>query len=296
MWLLSPEVSEEKLRESLELLGVKGGDPGSFEEWFEQHPQRRWLKERIRQIRETGIRNVIIHESESVRERFLAKRVRLSPRLLRDFPRLLSLIKAIALLNCTQRIKVREATIAADQKDIDEAFALYGKIAAPNELGLSPETLRIHDEVILPLGKTGEAVSKKEIIKRFRDLYGRPLGGKRLSEDILPALESVGLVTIERNPADKRETVVYCTIGGRISPGPNNAPPNGAALQERIQAGTAWLSRPENLDVDGWTRLDKFREVVSGPETVEVMLRDGLITLHLTELNKVRLTREGPAP
>jgi hypothetical protein len=291
MWLLSPEASQKKIEESLKLLGARVGHREAFKEWIKGHPQRRWLKERIRFIRGSGTRNIILPEWSKILDRFLAQRPHLSPRAQRDWPRLLYLIKGFALLNCFQRVKAGDHAIIADQKDVDAGSALYESVARSNELGLSPETLRIYEEVILPLDQGGQGVSKREIIMRFRELYGRPLGSKRLSDDVLPALESVGLVAVERNPEDKREMRVYCTIEGRISPSPNNAPPNSAVLQERIQGGIEWLSKPENLDADGWAALDKFTEAVGRDETVQLMLRDGLIELHPTQLNKVRLLR-----
>jgi len=291
MWLLSPEVSQEKFLESLKLLGVKIGHREAFREWIETHPQRRWLKERIRQIRTTGIRNVIIPDWEKILERYEEKRPYLSPRSQRDWPRLLFLIKGCAQLNCFNRVKAGEHSIIADQKDIDAGFDLYEKVAAPNELGLSPETYRIYEEIILPLTQDGNGVARKEIIKEFHRRYGRPLGHKRLKDEIIPALESVGLVTQEQNPDDRRETLVYCTIQGRISPAPNNTPHNSVVFYERIRAGIDWLSDPNNLDAEGWAPLDRLTEVVGGSEMVQVMVRHGLIELHPSRPNLVRLVR-----
>jgi hypothetical protein len=291
MWLLSPEVSQEKFLESLKLLGVKIGHREAFREWIETHPQRRWLKERIRQIRATGIRNVIIPDWKKILERYGEKRPYLSPRSQRDWPRLLFLIKGCALLNCFQRVRSGHHVIITDQRDIDMGLNLYESIASSNELGLSPETYRIYEEVILPLAQGGKGVPKKEIAQRYFSLYHRPLADDRLRRQILPALESTGLIHQEPNPADKREMLVYCTVPSPISPSLENRGKNGAVYSERRQAGIDWLSDPRNLDGDGWAPLDKFTEVVGGPETVQHMLREGIIMIHSKELNKIRLLR-----
>jgi len=291
MLLLSPEATQEKILDAMKLQGVRIGHREAFREWIESHPMRRWLKERIRAIRATGIRNVVIPDWEKILERYSKERPYLSPRALRDWPRLLGFIKGFALLNCFQRVKAGDNTIIADQRDVDAAFDLYESVARSNELGLSPETYRIYAEVILPLTRGGCGVPRKDIIKRFHELYHRPLADDRLRRQILPALESTGLIHQEPNPADKREMLVHPTVSSPISPGPNNRGKNSGVYSERRQAGIDWLSDPKNLDPDGWAPLDKFTEVVSGPETVQHMLREGLIELHPTELNKVRLVR-----
>jgi len=167
-------------------------------------------------VRRSGVRNVIIPNWDSVLKRFLAERLRLRPRTQRDWPRLLFLIKGLALLNCFSRVKV-DGTIIAEEKDVQAAFELYEMVATSNEMGLSPETWKIYEEIILPLANNGSGVQRRDIVKRFLELYGRPLSHKRLKEEILPALEGVGLVTVERNPEDRRETLVYCTVLGPIS-------------------------------------------------------------------------------
>ena len=63
----------------------------------------------------------------------------------------------------------------------------------------------------------------------------------------------------------------------------------GDTRSERIHVGIDWLAGPENLDAEGWAPLDKFTEIVGGPEMVQHMLREGIIMLHASKPNKVRL-------
>lgn len=291
MWLLSPEASQEKLEESLELLGVKIGNREAFAEWIQNHPSRRWLMERIQQIRNSGIRNIIIPDWPKILERYKEKRPHLSPRSQRDWPRLLYLIKGFALLNCFQRAKAGPLSIIVDQKDVDAVFTLYEGLARSNELGLSPEIFRIYEEAILPLAPPGQGVSRKDIRGRYFSLYHRPLADDRLRRQILPALESAGLVSQDVNPEDRREMLVYCTVPSPISPTPEYRGKNSAVLSDRIQAGIEWLSDPKNLDADGWAPLDEFTKIVGGPGTVQLMEKEGLIMRHPSNPNKVRLVR-----
>jgi hypothetical protein len=216
MWLLSPETSQQKFKESLELLGFRVGTRGAFREWVDSDPGRRWLKARVKLIRETGIREVIIENWKAVLADYEKERAYLSPRAQRDWPRLLYLIKAYTLLNCFNRKRVGDS-IYAIQDDYKAALALHGKVAKSNELGLSPETYEIYLHVIQPLATDDLGIDRKSIQKGFFELYHRPLSDQRLRRDILPSLESAGLVAQEADPKDKRRMLVWCTIAAPIS-------------------------------------------------------------------------------
>lgn len=218
LWLLSPEISQEKLRESLWLIAKKEGNREAFSQWLEQDPKRRWLKRRVGLIRASGIRNIVIPDVEEILKRYLGGRSSLKPRDQRDFPRLLRLIKALALLNCFNRKEVHPGTIEASREDVEEAFRLYGIIAPSNELGLAPETYEIFVKVIAPLASENHGISRKEIQKRYYDVFHRPLQDYRLRQQILPSLESAGLIRQEPNPENKREILIYPTVPLTISP------------------------------------------------------------------------------
>jgi hypothetical protein len=217
MWLLSASGEQEKLVESLQLSGAKIANREAYREWIEEHPQRRWLKERIREIRASRITDIVISNWREILERYRSKRPHLSPRTQRDWPRLLYLVKACALLNCFQRVRLNDSTIMADERDVESAFTLYEQIATPNELGLSPETYRIFQEIIVPLTEDGDGCSRKQISKEYFDRYHRPLSDDRLRRQILPTLESAGLISQEVNPLNRRENIVYRTIPSPVS-------------------------------------------------------------------------------
>jgi hypothetical protein len=229
--ILSPEASSEKIRESLTLLAEKLGNRKAFHDRIEQDPPRRWLMERVRLIRGSGVHEVIIANSPEVLERFLKKRPRLAPRHQRDFPRLLSYIKGFALLNVFTRQKLSMDTIAADQKDVDSGFELYELIAEANEMGISPETHRIYTDIIAPLTAefAGSGFPRINIVKNYLKIYGRSLTWDRLTKQILPSLESAGLVHQDKNPDDKREMLVYTPVPSGISPQQNNTGDNRGA-------------------------------------------------------------------
>jgi len=205
VFILSPETNPEKLEESLRISIARTADRHHFKQWIDAHPRRRWLKSRIDAIQTSGIKEVIIEDQEGVYTKFLSSHKRLAPRHQRDLPRILSLIKAYALLNWRHREKTNPDTIMATQEDIDAGFWLYSLIAKPNELGLSPQVYEIYESIIKPLLADNEGVDRKTILAQYHETYGRALADERLRRDILPALESSGLIGQEPDPHDKRK-------------------------------------------------------------------------------------------
>jgi len=222
LWLLSPEVTQEKLLASIKLLTLKESDFEKFRKYVESHPLRNWLISRITQIRTSGIKNIIILEAEKLLERFLQRHSYLTPRDQRDYPRLLRLIKASALLNCFNRERKKPETIIAKDKDVEEGFSLYEKLAKSNELGLSPETYRIYEEIILPLAQGNSdqenmGINRKQICQEYYKRYRRAIATIKLRQEVLPALETAGLILQEPDPNDKRQMLVYPTVLHTIS-------------------------------------------------------------------------------
>lgn len=78
--ILSPEISQEKLRESLSLLAKKLGDRKTFQSEIEGDPERLWLKHRVHAIRDARIKEINIPQAETVLEQFERTRPKLAPR------------------------------------------------------------------------------------------------------------------------------------------------------------------------------------------------------------------------
>ena len=99
-----------------------------------------------------------------------------------------------------------------------------------NELGLSPYIYKIYEDVIEPLlrgvlkDSDGEAVQGKtnqEILRKHYEVRHKPLSPDVL-KNILMQLESVGLIRLEQDTTDRRNTVVYPTVTFDISEPPIN--------------------------------------------------------------------------
>jgi hypothetical protein len=279
LWLLSPESSQEKIREALLLLAEKEGNRELWRQKVLNDPMRAWLKARVERIRFRGIRNIVIPNSDEVLRRFLAGRTHLKPRDQRDFPRLMRLIKAIALLNHMHRQEVAPFTIAATPEDVEEGFKLYEMLAPSNELGLSPFIYEIYQEVIKPLGQNGQGIRKKDILRAFRDKFHRPLEYRKLRDDILPTLEGVGLITMEPDPQDRREKLVYPTDLRDISETRAPAEATASKLNAGDEKNVPDISGVKNVpDISGVP----LPCVACGKPTEHRLVRNGTI-IHVHE-------------
>jgi len=208
MILLSPSVDNDKLKESIRLASLKNSDPDTYNDMIENDPARKWLIDRIKAIRQSGIREVKISNHETlVLERFLSSHENLRARDQRDFPRIINLIKSHALLNCFNRNRVGD-TIEANQADIEAGFALYSEIQQSNELGLSPYVYGIYDEVLKPSLSTTVGLDSKQIQKKYYSVFHKALTSGALS-DVLSQLQAANLVDLQPDPNDKRRNLVF---------------------------------------------------------------------------------------
>jgi len=211
-FLLSPETTQEKIRESIELKIKKDSNTMQFLDWINSDKRRLLLKERIEQIRNAGI-NYIIVDEEEIKKRFFENRKFLKPRDTRDVGRLICLIKGLALFNLWYKKRDDKGNLIASDKDIDEGFKIWNDIAVSQELGISPYIYRMFKEVIEPLLlKVNSGITRKEITANHFKKYGRAVSEEQLRKEILPSLESVGLIYQEPDPIDKRKMLIYPTV------------------------------------------------------------------------------------
>ena len=218
--LLSPEVSQIKIQQSISSIIEKEANSEKFVSWLEENQERVLLKERILAIKLEDIKEINIKSPESIRERFLNDNKTLKPRHQRDIKRLLSLIKSFALLNVWWRDR-NGSTITANENDISDAFKLWDKMSVSQELNLPPYIYNLYKEVILVAWNeknenkeeytTMLGLSRQELLEKHFTVYGRMLDSHQLRQQILPMLETSGLITQEQNPIDKRKIMIFPT-------------------------------------------------------------------------------------
>ena len=238
--LLSPEVNHEKIRQGILESIKKEADNESYKSWLDENPERKLLKERIRAIKLEGILEIKIASYQKVVERFFRENKVLKPRHQRDIKRLVSLIKSFALINLWWREK-NGTTITANEDDIEQGFKLWEAISTSQELNLPPYIYNLYQEVILKAwndqnGNRGEGfgsntillgLSRQELLQKHFEVYGRMLDTHQLRQQILPMLETAGLIVQEADPSDKRKMLIYPAALFTKSPDPINSENGG---------------------------------------------------------------------
>lgn len=212
--LLSPEVTEDKLKEGVHLQAIRGANEAGFEYSLESHPHRAALKRRILAIRAERVDDILIADVKAIEERFRSKLNRVKPRHMRDMSHLMKLIKAIALLNVWHR-RQSHGMIVVAQSDVDQAFELWEKFIESQDLNIPPAALSFYKQYILPafmekkesdrytenMESGAVGLSRDELSSYYFRNEGSTLNFEYLRKQYLPLLENCSMVT-QRQPTD----------------------------------------------------------------------------------------------
>lgn len=210
--LLSPEMSQEKIRAAIHQRVLKETDLPAFRAQLDGNPERQALKRRVIAIKQAGVRDVRITNSTLIEELYLSTRQILKSRHQRDIGRVIAITKTLALLNVFFRQRDGDVAIATDE-DIARAITLWESIAESQEHNIAPYIFSIYRDVIAPAYEeknTGlfeterRGLNRKEILKKYHQLNDTLLSETKLRQDILPPLETAGLITSEKDDKDGR--------------------------------------------------------------------------------------------
>ncbi|MDI6809818.1 MAG: hypothetical protein QME66_12715 [Candidatus Eisenbacteria bacterium] len=230
--LLSPEVNEEKIRQAIHEKIKKETGPDAYQAQLDENPGRSLLKQRILAIKQACVKGIEIDSPEKITRMFFTMNKILRPRHTRDIGRIMSLTKSIALLNLSHR-KRDGSTLVATDEDVEEAFRVWDTISESQELDLPPFVYGLYKEVIIVAWneKTGRVtegfveipqaigLTRQDIIRKHCEVYRRPLPDWQLRQQVLPMLESAGLITQEPDPTDRRR-VLICPATPASTSGP----------------------------------------------------------------------------
>ena len=201
--ILSPEASQEKIKDAILLKIERESNREKFRNFMESDPKRVWLRNLVSTIASAGVQQIVIPEElrDKIAESFFERHNNLIPRHQRDISRLLALIKAHALLNLSHRERIVK-TVVVNDEDVQVGFSLYSEISTANELGLPPEVYNIYVKLRDKIPQEG--ATRKELQTFYYETFHRTIGKKRFDET-LSILQSVGLITEEPDPNDRRQ-------------------------------------------------------------------------------------------
>jgi hypothetical protein len=261
--LLSPEVNESKIRQGITEKIRKDADASAYIRQLNDDPQRQHLIKRIKAIRQEEISEIRIGDPTKLKEMFMARHKRLKPRHQRDIGRIIALTKSLALLNLWFR-KREKSTIITNNEDLLEAFVIWDKISVSQELNLPPYIYNLYTEVILEAWYNknptyGEqlntdvifwGLSRQEIMQKHFDVYGRPLPDWQLRQQILPMLQTAGLIIEEPDPEDKRKMLVFVSAASSTDEHTNSESGAGVMNTEELAKDSpelaAWIDEMTN--------------------------------------------------
>ncbi len=248
--LLSPEISQEKIREGVLESLKKAADRDAYWDKVNINPARQQLKGRIEAIRDAAIADVRItpEDQDYIIEHFFGAVVTLKPRHQRDIKRVVSIIKGFAIFNVWHR-KYEGSGIVAIRSDIDEAFAIWDRISITQELNIPPYVYQLYQDVILATYNEKNAardedmveitgslgVTRQEVQNKHYRVYGRMLDSLVLRQQILPMLNQAGLISEERDPSDKRNKLIYPLIPQKYSESDGGVSDENRKILEDVQ-------------------------------------------------------------
>jgi len=213
VWLLSPDMSQDKLRDSLDLQAESLRDRAAYRNSLEVDIDRKALMCRIEMVKGAKIAQINIRplDMEDLKAWFKGKGRRgFAPRDMRDFPRLVSMVKGHALFNLPQRESSENGELYAQKEDIDVVKERLGGVIEANRLGLPPyiydwwkDTLR---QLLKDCGDMGLSLGdfSKGYCRRFNTLLSN-----RSRKQIIGALGESGLLEERTDPDDRRTTKLY---------------------------------------------------------------------------------------
>jgi len=204
-FLLSPEISQEKIREAIYEKIRKESDFDAYLAALKKNPKRQALKRRIKAIKDANVNEIKIRDTEKVERAFFEGKRILKPRHARDIGRLISLIKGCALINLWNR-ECEGNNIISNDEDINQALILWRDISNSQELNLPAYVYNLYTDIVLPLlCECSCGIDRQMIIKRHFEIYERPLADWQLRREILPLLEMSGLIFQVPDVDDKRK-------------------------------------------------------------------------------------------
>jgi hypothetical protein len=213
-WILSPDMSQDKLKDSLKLQVQRLSDKEKFETELNVNGKRTLLMRRIQAIKASNVHQIVIPEdlADNLLTWFTKGRA-LSSRDQRDFPRLIDLVKAHALFQMFQRVKGQgSCSVIASQEDVDAAKKLLNKVLEANRLGLPPYVYKFYFESLKPSIKSDGM--ERETFSRLYFAQFKERLGEKARKLLIDLLKDAGLIEETPDPLDKRKMRIYFPLEG----------------------------------------------------------------------------------
>jgi DNA-binding MarR family transcriptional regulator len=196
----TPEDSEEKIKDANALAIERDAYPTRFADDRTERQIRQVLKTIIEFVKNANL-NVLI-PFDGLEALFPSSNVRD----MRGFNHLLSIIRSITVLHLFQRPirKLNDHIYALSTiDDVSLAYELYGRIWETSTTGTDAQLLRFYREVVANKEKWDTAA----LVEEYNKKYAKRKVGSNTMAYWMRKLTSLGYVTKDRDPKDKRSNI-----------------------------------------------------------------------------------------
>jgi hypothetical protein len=170
--IISPEISQEKIEESIKL-SIKEKVDSDFHKILENAEGLKILRERILGFREISknIKKVVfIDFKEDEILNYFKEEKKYAPKDMRNIKKFMIICECFAGLNYIFD-RIEGETLLVRKEDVMEAVKVWNEIGKYQEIGIMPFALEVYYKVILPLHKEGLTLTKKVIMKGIKEKF-----------------------------------------------------------------------------------------------------------------------------
>jgi hypothetical protein len=200
----TPDITKEKWKDAIKRRALESSTP-----WLlgKEKIRRRDIRDSVKALKNRIIKEritrVIIPFSEELADRYEVTMARD----MRDFTRLLSLIRQAALLHTCQRPYLtdgEEKWVLATERDFEIGMELFLTTAETTQLGIPSDVLRFYRDVL----SKKDQWTYVEAQMAARSSMGIKTGGKRFKECYIYPLLETGLLVADKDSEDRRRTIL----------------------------------------------------------------------------------------
>jgi hypothetical protein len=204
--LTTPDISKEKIREVLAYKGRQYSRP-----WLNVEDEQERLLKKAVDFLKTEV-EVCVPYAEELAETY----ERNEPRVMRDFDKLMELIRMSAFLHQEQRIRFgvgdERSYLIANEYDFWVGRSLFDSVRETTVTGVPQPVIDFYDEVLCEIPGS---ITYQSIREKYVAVHKMSLSRTRLRTKFLEPLEDIGWLTHEPDPADGRRVIfVKCRLEG----------------------------------------------------------------------------------
>jgi hypothetical protein len=195
--LTTPETTTEKIEQVLKYKGAQYKRPWENKE----DEQEKIFKGAVKLLKsDVGI---CIPYAEELAEKYDKN----EPRVMRDYDKLMELIRMSAFLHQGQRLSFTvggSRFIIANEYDFWVGKSLFESVRETTVTGIPQPVIDFYEKVIDAIDGV---INYQSIRKQYVEVYKKPLSTTRLRVKFIEPLESIGWVTKDNDPIDKRKKI-----------------------------------------------------------------------------------------